>query len=55
LESFDFHHPGYCDICWDEIENSTRWDEEEEEWAEHDEFWSYIFDDEEDDRYDDEE
>lgn len=33
LESFDFIHPGYCDTCWGEIEDSNRrdFDEEDEE------------------------
>src|ERR1044071_9962119 len=42
LESFDFHHPGWCDTCWDEIESSTRWDEEENEWDEHDEYYKAM-------------
>ena len=51
MESFDFHHPGYCDTCWDEIEESAEWDEEEE-WAEYDEYGHVTYDD---DPYDDEE
>jgi len=28
LQSFDFIHPGYCDTCWDEIENEVEdWEE----------------------------
>lgn len=30
LTSFDFHHPGYCDTCWDEIREMDSWDEEED-------------------------
>lgn len=30
MESFDFHHPGYCDTCWDEIEAADDWDDMEE-------------------------
>lgn len=49
MTSFDFHHPGYCDTCWDEIEESNRWDEEEEEWNEHDEYYGAIYPDDDDD------
>jgi hypothetical protein len=31
IESFEFIHPGYCDNCWDEIEDANRWDFDEEE------------------------
>lgn len=27
MASFDFHHPGYCDTCWDEIDDD--WDDDE--------------------------
>lgn len=30
LTSFDFHHPGYCDTCWAEIEEMDDWNEDEE-------------------------
>lgn len=50
ITSFDFHHPGYCDTCWDEIESTTHWDKEEE-WDGYDEYYDAEF--EEDDPYDD--
>jgi hypothetical protein len=49
MTSFDFNHPGYCDTCWDEIENSIRWDEEEEECEAHDEYYNAVYEDDEDD------
>lgn len=29
MTSYDFHHPGYCDNCWDEI-TSGEWDEDDD-------------------------
>lgn len=29
MTSFDFHHPGYCDNCWDEIKEMDYWGDDE--------------------------
>ena|ERR1043165_3175857 len=46
MTNFDFIHPGYCDNCWDEIEQDDFWGDEDNEWGEDDEY-GHAYDDEE--------
>jgi len=32
MTSFDFHHPGYCDNCYDQVKADCGEDDEEDDW-----------------------
>ncbi|MDF2189301.1 hypothetical protein [Paraflavitalea sp. CAU 1676] len=37
--NFDFVHPGYCDDCWDEIEQADNWDEDTDPYESNEEYF----------------